>query len=296
MIDATILVPTFRHPALLPYALRSALAQEGVDVELIVVGDGVQDDTRAALEPFLTDSRVRFHDFPKGARHGETYRHEALLAARGEIVCYLSDDDLLMPDHVAEMSRLLADADFAHSAPLVVMPDGSLSYGPIDVSRPEFHTLLLGGGWNKIVLTGAAHTLDAYRRLPHGWRPAPPDVWTDLYMWQQLVRLPGFRGRTGARLTHLHLADAQRSAFSEAERVAELQRWWSRMQRPGFPDELAAEVAETVRQAAIVREARIHELKRTIRGVQATRWWRLRTRVATSRLLRMRLARRRGAR
>ncbi|MBA2641813.1 MAG: glycosyltransferase, partial [Actinobacteria bacterium] len=66
MIDATILVPTFRHPALLPYALRSALAQEGVEVELIVVGDGVEDDTRGALEPFLTDSRVRFLDFPKG--------------------------------------------------------------------------------------------------------------------------------------------------------------------------------------------------------------------------------------
>ena len=53
-----------------------------------------EDDTRAALEPFADDERVRFLDFPKGARHGELNRHEALREARGRIVCYLSDDDL----------------------------------------------------------------------------------------------------------------------------------------------------------------------------------------------------------
>lgn len=296
MTDATILVPTFRHPALLPYALRSALAQEGVDVELFVVGDGVEDDTRSALEPFRADARVRFFDFPKGARHGEALRHEALQEAAGRIVCYLSDDDLLLPDHVVEMAKLLEDADFAHSAPLVVMPGGSLRYGPIDIAREDFQALLLRGGWNKIVLTGAAHTLDAYRRLPHGWRPAPPDIWTDLYMWQQFVTLPGFRGRTGTRLTHLHLADQQRRGVPVEERVAELESWWSRMQQPGFDEELAAAVAETVRQAAVAREARVHELKGTIREIHATRWWRLRTAVARSRPLRTLLARRGGAR
>ena len=57
MIDATIVIPTFRHAALLPYALRSALDQDGASIEVFVVGDGVQDDTRAALEPFREDVR-----------------------------------------------------------------------------------------------------------------------------------------------------------------------------------------------------------------------------------------------
>jgi GalNAc5-diNAcBac-PP-undecaprenol beta-1,3-glucosyltransferase len=281
--DATILVPTHRHAALLPYALRSALAQEGVELELFVVGDGVEDDTRAALEPFLADARVRFFDFPKGARHGEAHRHEALREATGRFVCYLSDDDLLLPDHAADMAALLEDADFAHSAPLVVLPGGALRYGPVDLERAEFHALLLRGGWNKVVLTGAAHTLGAYRRLPHGWRPAPPDVWTDLYMWQQFLRLPGFRGRTSARLTHLHLADGQRRDYSVEERVSELEDWWGRTQEPGFAEELAAEVAETVRRAAVVREARVHELKDALAAMRATRWWRLRAALATAR-------------
>ncbi len=44
MIDASILIPTHRHAALLPYAIRSALDQEGASVEVLVVGDGVEDD------------------------------------------------------------------------------------------------------------------------------------------------------------------------------------------------------------------------------------------------------------
>jgi len=282
VIDATVVIPTYRHAALLPYSIRSALGQEGASIELFVVGDGVEDDTRVALEPFLSDSHVRFFDFPKGEGNGDLSRHEALQQASGTIVCYLSDDDLLLPDHVAEMARLLADADFAHSAPLVVMPDSSFRYGPIDMARPEFHALLLRGGWNKIGLTGAAHTMDAYRRLPYGWRPAPPGVWSDLNMWQQFVMLPGFRGRTGTRLTHLHLPDQLRREMPVAARVAELDHWWQRMRTPGFSDELAREVADVIREAAVVREARIHELKRVISEIQATRWWRLRTRLAAS--------------
>ena len=41
MADATILIPTHRHASLLPYAVRSALAQQGTSVEVFVVGDGV---------------------------------------------------------------------------------------------------------------------------------------------------------------------------------------------------------------------------------------------------------------
>lgn len=291
MTDVTILIPTYRHAALLPYSVRSALAQTGASFELFVVGDGVEDDTRAALEPFLSDPRVRFFDYPKGQRHGERNRHEALQDAEGRIVCYLSDDDLLLGDHIVEMARLLEDADFAHSAPVFVKPDGSLRYGPIDVARPEFHALLLGG-WNQISLTGAAHTIDAYRRLPYGWRPAPLPGATDLYMWQQFVGLPSFRGSTGTRLTHLHLADADRHDVAVSERVAELEHWWGRIQESGFADELATEIADAIREGAVMREARIHELEGTIREIQATRLWRLRTRLATSPPLRALRARR----
>jgi GalNAc5-diNAcBac-PP-undecaprenol beta-1,3-glucosyltransferase len=261
MTDATILLPTYRHAALLPYALRSALEQEGASVEIFVVGDGVEDDTRAAVEPFLREPGVRFFDFPKGERHGEAHRHTALQAAAGRIVCYLSDDDLLLRGHVSHMAALLEEADLAHSAPIGVGPDGSLWYWPIDLALPGFGPLLQRGDWNAISLTGTAHTLDAYRRLPHGWRPAPLGIWTDLYMWQEFLGLEGFRGRTGSRATHLHFPESVRTAMSQAERVDELERWWRRIHDAGFEAELASLVAETTRQTAIDRELRVQQLQ-----------------------------------
>ena len=94
------------------------------------------------MEQFAADTRVRFFDLAKGERRGERLRHEALRESRGEIVCYLGDDDLLLPWHVAEMRDLLDDADFAHSMPALVDPDGVLVYRPADLARAEFRELI----------------------------------------------------------------------------------------------------------------------------------------------------------
>ena len=138
MSDATILVPTYRHPTFLPFALRSALAQEDAEIEVFVVGDGVEDDTRLALQPFLTDSRVRFFDRPKGQRHGEQLRHEALQESSSTVVCYLCDDDLLLPGHVRRALELLQHADLVTDLPANVWPDGSVHYFAFDLARSEF--------------------------------------------------------------------------------------------------------------------------------------------------------------
>lgn len=260
MTDATILIPTHRHVELLPFALRSALAQDGVEIEVFVVGDGVEDATRAAMEPFLDDARVRFFDFPKGERLGEAHRHVALQEARGRIVTYLSDDDLFLPNHVAEMSRLLVDADFAHPSPVVVNLDGRVDHLQIDLSRRQFIDRMFRGR-SRIGLTGASHTREAYGRLPHGWRPAPPDVYADLHMWLQWCAQPWFRGRTGRHVTILHFPDPDRRHLTAAQRVAELESWWERCRVPGFPAELDAIVEDQIRRLAIDLKIQAMELK-----------------------------------
>ena len=269
MTDATIVIPTHRHAAVLPVALRSALNQQGGSVEVFVVGDGVEDDTRAALAPFRTDSRVRFFDFPKGERHGERHRHEALQEAGGEIICYLSDDDLLLPGHLEEMQRLLDHADFAHSVPMGVLPGGELRYGPADLARPEFLSLLVEGRNNFIGLTGAAHTRSTYERLPHGWRPAPASEKTDLHMWQQIIALPGFRGATATRLTALHFPDPWWRSVEPAQRAVELEAWLARALRPGAEAELEELLELAVRRAAQDFKLRSIERKEALRQATA---------------------------
>jgi GalNAc5-diNAcBac-PP-undecaprenol beta-1,3-glucosyltransferase len=293
--DATILIPTFRHAALVPFAVQSALDQEGVTVEVFVVGDGVEDDTRAALEPFAADERVRFFDFPKGERHGELHRHEALREANGRIVCYLSDDDLLLRGHAAEMTRLLENADFAHSVPARLAVDGTLEYFPWNLSRAEFVEVGLGRKAS-IGLTGTAHTLEAYRRLPHGWRTTPPGGPTDHYMWRQWLELPGFRGAMGDRLTYLTFPDPWWGRLPPAERAASLEDWLRRSREPGFEEEL-----ETLLRAAIRRAAEDYHLwargeQLNVEAMRATRTWRLRERLVSAPPLRALRARRREAR
>lgn len=285
-IDATILVPTHDHPALLPVAIRSALAQQSVSFELLVVGDGVGDDTRAALEEFLDDSRFSFLDFEKGERHGERHRHAALQEARGEIVCYLSDDDVLFPDHVAEIRRLLAEADFAHSTPVIVHPDGALEYRPADLARPEFLALIREGRNNFIGLTGAAHTRAAYDRLPHGWRPAPAGTPTDIHMWQQLAGLPGFRGLTARRLTAIHFPDPEWRSVDDATRAEAVRSWLERAVRPGGEEELERMLEDSVLRAAqdfklrsIALDRSLQDARQELERMRVPGWKRLGRRV-----------------
>src|SRR6185295_19974403 len=110
-MQATILIPTHNHGPTLARAIQSVLLQTVEEIEVFVIGDGAPDITRELMADITRrDKRVRYFDHPKGPRHGEIYRHAALAEARGEIVCYLSDDDLYLPNHVATMRELLREA------------------------------------------------------------------------------------------------------------------------------------------------------------------------------------------
>ncbi len=278
MTDATILIPTFRHAALLPYAIVSALDQEGASIELFVVGDGVEDATREVMARYEGDGRVRFFDLPKGPRLGEAHRHPLMAQASGRIVTYLSDDDLLLRDHVATMLELLADADFAHPPSARFGADGSLLFFPWDYSRPEFRDIARGRR-GSIGLTGVAHTLAAYRRLPYGWRTTPEGIPTDHWMWLQFMDLPAIRVVRAERLTYLTFPDPVFGKLPEAERAVQLADWFRRSREPGFAAELEDMLHEAVRLAAEDYHLWARQEQLTVREIRSTRTWRLRDRL-----------------
>ena len=265
--------------ALLPYAVSSALAQEDASFELFVVGDGVEDETRAALEPFRADPRFRFFDLPKGERYGERNRHLALEEAAGRIVCYLSDDDLLLPRHVATMLELLEDAPFAQSAPFYVKPENVLVYAPSDLSHAAQLERMRHGGWNPVALTGAAHTLAAYRRLPWGWRPAPPGHQIDYFMWLQFLDLPDFRGVTGLELTHLRFPDPLWGKLPLEQRVSALASWSEAIRDPEGIRQLSERARRTVYEMAAAMSLEIDSLRQAVAMMDASRVWTLRNRL-----------------
>jgi hypothetical protein len=256
-LTATILIPTHNHGPTLRASVASALRQTVSDIEVFVVGDGVTDETRNIMGEIMRgDSRVRFFDHPKGQRHGELYRHEALLEARGRIVCYLSDDDLYLPHHVKEMSALLENADFAHALAVAVQPDGTLSTWTVDLDIPVYRDELLAGR-NRIPLSAGAHTLSFYTRLAEGWTCAPGGMPTDLHMWQKFLRNPECRFRAGCTPTVLVFPSPLRPNLTAAERLQELQAWMARMANSQGIAAINEQVLALKAREAIDLEARV---------------------------------------
>jgi GalNAc5-diNAcBac-PP-undecaprenol beta-1,3-glucosyltransferase len=204
--------------------VQSALAQTVDELEVFIIGDGVSDAVRELIAELINDERVRFFDNPKGPRHGEAYRHAALNEAQGEIVCYLADDDLWLPNHVDTMRRLLSGADFANALPLYVDEWGAIHFYIVDLALPADRELIMSGA-NRIPLSCGAHTLEAYRNLPYGWRTTPEGKWTDLHMWQQFLANPECLTTSGTRPTVMNFPGPQRRDWSTEERLAELEKW-----------------------------------------------------------------------
>jgi hypothetical protein len=250
---AAILVPTHDHAATLDLAVRSALEQTVAEIEVVVIGDGVGDDTREVVAALVgEDPRVRFLDLPKGPNHGEVHRGTAVEGTSAEIVCYLCDDDLLLPEHVESMAGLLADADLAQSQNGFLDPDGGWHPYFSDLSSPSWREWLLRPDRNSVSLTGTAHTTTAYRSLPYGWRTTPPGREPDHYMWQQFLAQPGVRAVSATRITalqfpsHLH----GRADLLPEERRAELEAW-----RTSLADEEGRARFEEAAQRVVMAEA-----------------------------------------
>lgn len=234
MIAATVLIPTHNHGPLLYHSVATALTQTVSNIEVFIVGDGVNDETRKVVTELMEDGRVRYFDHPKGPRNGELYRHGVLAEARGEVVCYLADDDLWLPNHVETMRSLLRSADFCHAPYFLVDADGILRapmQGSLELTLHRNHILT---GINHIPLSFGAHTLDFYQKLPFGWRTTPLGTATDLYMWQQLLAHPSCCPVTSALPTALNFPDPMRKDWPVERRMVELQTWRERIQRPDF--------------------------------------------------------------
>ncbi|WP_052341491.1 glycosyltransferase [Salinarimonas rosea] len=96
-VDVTYLIPAFRAQATIEAALRSAVAQEGVRVEAIVVDDASDDDTAAVVARLAArEPRIRLVRLPEN-RGPSAARNAAIAEASGRFLGVLDADDTLAP-------------------------------------------------------------------------------------------------------------------------------------------------------------------------------------------------------
>ncbi|MBV9127320.1 MAG: glycosyltransferase family 2 protein [Verrucomicrobia bacterium] len=109
----TILMPTHARAHLVPFAVRSALAQTYAPVEIRVLDNASPDDTAGALAEFRADQRFHYHRHPQDLGITGNWRY-GIAAARGEFFCLLHDDDTIEPEFIEKLvAPLRADPTLA---------------------------------------------------------------------------------------------------------------------------------------------------------------------------------------
>jgi glycosyltransferase involved in cell wall biosynthesis len=122
----SVVIPTYKRPALLAEAVRSIFLQTFEDFELIVVDDGSGAETRALLDG-VSDPRLRVLYLDHGER--SQARNTGMREARGKYIALLDDDDLSLPYRLAKQVEFLEahpDLDVAGCGGHLVSESGTV--------------------------------------------------------------------------------------------------------------------------------------------------------------------------
>ncbi len=130
----SVLVPCFNYARYVGETLRSVLAQDYTNFELIVVDDGSSDESVQVIQQTLDEARgnslVRRIEFIQQANQGVSAAlNTALLHAHGEFIATFDADDLMPP------GRLALQADYLARQPKV----GCLGGGAVRIDEKGRH-------------------------------------------------------------------------------------------------------------------------------------------------------------
>jgi glycosyltransferase involved in cell wall biosynthesis len=182
----SVIIPTHDRRARLRLALRSALAQRGVDLQVIVVDDGSSDGTGALVEG-LEDPRVRLVRNEVAMGESEA-RNRGVFEASQAWVAFLDDDDLWAPDKLASQLDALRTTGraWAYGGEVVVDEDlevlsGSPPPTPEQVASALVRYNAVPGSASNVIV--AAELLARVGGFDPGLRRTP-----DWDMWLRLSR------------------------------------------------------------------------------------------------------------
>ena len=208
------------------------LAQTEGDFEILVAGDGCTDDTADVVASF-SDARIRWFDLPKAAYFGYANRNIALRQATGSYIAIVTDDDLLLPDHLALLASTLEDSDteWAYSRPLWVTGEGLVIPFPSNLLNTDELEIFLNER-NHIPSSCVVHRRSCLEK--YGYWPEDIPSGGD---WRYWIRIIEGGGRAGfgccptPSVLHFNAAwrvgpSTQVTQVKAAREIATCSSWW----------------------------------------------------------------------
>ena len=102
----SVVICTYNRAQYLPQAIESVLAQSFQDLELIIVDDASNDDTKAVMERYASDSRIRYIKNDINLGLGKN-RVKSTKDAHGEYIAILDSDD-----YWVDVNKISKQVDF----------------------------------------------------------------------------------------------------------------------------------------------------------------------------------------
>ncbi len=157
----SVIMPVHDGEFTLDRAIRSVIAQQFADWEIVAVDDGSSDDTPGILQRWsAADCRIHFSRFEEN-RGVAAARNAAIeTLAQGEMIAFLDRDDEYYPSYLNDVQRLADRADM-----LVFGYDYVYEDGPAQGRLPA---------WNPAARR--QRVVPAEHRHAAGRGPAPPVV------------------------------------------------------------------------------------------------------------------------
>jgi hypothetical protein len=272
----SVLIPTHNRSGLLRLAISSVLAQTETDFELLVIGDGCTDDTADIVASF-DDARIRWLDLPKAPHFGYANRNVALRQAAGAYIAFVTDDDLVFPDHLALLAATLEEsgAEWAYNRPLWVTTDGLVVPFASNLLNPDELDRFIN------CRNHIPSTCVMYRRScldDYGYWPEDVPSSGDWHYWIRIIE-GGHRAKLGycpiPSVLHFNAdwrktPETQISHVTAAREIAASGSWWPAALKIPMPPGAREQV---VFDELIRRDGYVDQLRRAVtRVVERLAW------------------------
>ena len=103
-LSFSVIIPLYNKEAYIVRAIRSVVAQDWPDYEVLVIDDGSTDNGPEAVSPWLSDPRIHLITQPNSGAGAA--RNRGLAEMRNEVAAFLDADDEWLPSHLRDLAEL----------------------------------------------------------------------------------------------------------------------------------------------------------------------------------------------